>query len=402
MLQDFLYIPSGLPLKEIMPSSLSKYTEDACYFIHKIYEQRVLNIRHREEFVPLKAQYLRKVISERKYTDIRAALLASKVVETDGKYIKGEKCMGYRLGSNWMERKHRKLNISSKRLISSMEKARIRSESHLTDDQKKMLNLLKTIKIINGAEKLIPLSHSRDQLQANRTSISLIEDGLWYLIPDRYGRVHTNITNLSSHLRKALRVSGQPLVEIDIRNSQPFFFGLLLILYFTNRHKLSSYNTPSPPPSLTMRHFPPDVSMYLELVREGVFYSYIADRWEIPLHKMPTFKVSLFSEVFFCENYKVGEKAKLFMQEFPNVYEVIKKIKEKDYKRLAIQLQKIESSFILNKVARAFVDNLPGEFIATIHDSILVNKENKDIVRDIIDLEFRPWGMVPSLKIKEY
>lgn len=52
-----------------------------------------------------------------------------------------------------------------------------------------------------------------------------VNDGCIAFNPeDEFGRrYHSNLTNLRSELRKYLRVDGQPLVQIDISNSQPLF-----------------------------------------------------------------------------------------------------------------------------------------------------------------------------------
>jgi hypothetical protein len=59
------------------------------------------------------------------------------------------------------------------------------------------------------------------------------------------GRLHSNVTGLSSRIFPALRIKGKPLVGYDIANSQPFF------CWITSKKRetlpLSSLKTPFPP-----------------------------------------------------------------------------------------------------------------------------------------------------------
>ena len=44
---------------------------------------------------------------------------------------------------------------------------------------------------------------------------------------DFAGRVHTNFSRLKRELKKHLRIDGQRLMEIDIKNSQPTFLAIV-------------------------------------------------------------------------------------------------------------------------------------------------------------------------------
>src|SRR4051812_26906116 len=76
----------------------------------------------------------------------------------------------------------------------------------------------------------------------------------------------------------------------------------------------------------------------------------------IPGHRRRKFKESFFGGVFFCENRPVTRQAELSRSHFPNVYEVVREIKRKDYRHLAHTLQRVESSLIVNRVARRCMD----------------------------------------------
>jgi hypothetical protein len=228
----------------------------------------------------------------------------------------------------------------------------------------------------------------------------MIRDGQWFFTPDTYGRVHTNLTNLKSRLRGCLSEGSKELKEVDLANSQPFFFGVILITYLLNSTNLTSFNLSLPPhtPSLRCDILPEDVRLYLKLVQEGTLYEHLADRFQIPIANRRAFKVKLFAEVFFCKNSWSTKNSERFAQEFPTAYKVIHDLKSKDYTALSKLLQRVESSFIINKVVRRCMNR--SIFVGTIHDSLLVHDENVPFIQQIIREEFEPWGLCPTTKVK--
>src|SRR5271166_6047671 len=70
--------------------------------------------------------------------------------------------------------------------------------------------------------------------------IQRIKDRDFFSIPDRYGRFHSNLTNLKKTLRPFLRYHGSELVNLDIANSQPMVFCLLLVNLLSNNGKLNN------------------------------------------------------------------------------------------------------------------------------------------------------------------
>ena len=98
-----IYIPSNLDLQDqFSDRDLDKFY----YLIHLIYEQRIL-YKNPEEYIPLKAKYLRMVI--RDYNYYRDILIEKNIIECDGRYIKGKKSLGYKLLPPYSEVKHKQI-----------------------------------------------------------------------------------------------------------------------------------------------------------------------------------------------------------------------------------------------------------------------------------------------------
>src|SRR4029079_314708 len=76
------------------------------------------------------------------------------------------------------------------------------------------------------------------QRSAQVAMIRRIAEADFFAIPDEYGRFHSNLTNLKKTLRPCLRYRGSHLCNLDIANSQPMIFCLLLVNLLSNNGKL--------------------------------------------------------------------------------------------------------------------------------------------------------------------
>jgi hypothetical protein len=174
-----------------------------------------------------------------------------------------------------------------------------------------------------------------------------------------------------------------PLVNLDIRNSQPLIFSILLVRHYGSVHAM-----------------PPDVRQYVELCQAGEFYDHLMAKGGIAAERRPAFKRQFFGHVFFCKNWPETEAAKLFGQWFPNVSALVREQKERDYTALAKNLQRAESDLMIGKVAVRCMNELPRTFIATIYDSILTTPDQADVVQAIMREEFGRVGLSPTIRVE--
>ena len=70
--------------------------------------------------------------------------------------------------------------------------------------------------------------------------IQRIVQGDFFTVADRFSRFHTNLTNLKASLRPFLRYRGSHLVNLDLANSQPMIFCLLLVNLLSNEEQLEN------------------------------------------------------------------------------------------------------------------------------------------------------------------
>ena len=105
-------------------------------------------------------------------------------------------------------------------------------------------------------------------------------------------------------------------------------------------------------------------------------------RLNIPARRRDSFKRLFFSQVFFGKIKTTGRVRELFARDFPTVYKAINDLKRKDYRQLAYLLQAHESKIMIDVICRRILDELPGTFIATIHDSIMTTPDKAEVGQD--------------------
>jgi hypothetical protein len=139
---------------------------------------------------------------------------------------------------------------------------------------------------------------------------------------------------------------------------------------------------------------------FVGLCERGVLYDNLMERLGIPAKRRKGFKRLFFTQVFFGRIKATGRVRELFARDFPTVYQAINDLKQKDYRQLAYLLQAHESKLMIDIICRKILDELPGTFIATIHDSIMTTPDKADEVREIMVREFRRFGLKPTIRLE--
>ena len=292
-----------------------------------------------------------------------------------------------------------------------------------------------------------------------KNAIVHLQDRDWRFTTDPYGRVHHNISSLKRELRRFLTVDGEELAEVDISNSQPLFLGLTYLNWITNGRSLFSLNdqegyfdlhqfkieniesllsssSPSFPNNLhnqsqiiPYRNTIPlrcdfchilnknieeteeerrlsideDAVEYLRLCEEGRLYEFLADQAREDIStskKRGEFKQRCFRDVFYAKKgYRTALQG-LFASQFPSIMEFIDEVKYKDREHLACWMQRVESSFVINRVVKRFREEKPEAFILTIHDSIMAKESDIDAALKVFREEFHALGLHPKLDRK--
>lgn len=203
-----------------------------------------------------------------------------------------------------------------------------------------------------------------NKFKKNELSITNIKVKNIYYKFDSYGRFHSNFTNLKKEIRQEyLKINGEYLQEVDIKNSQPLFFAILL------KKEVPAING--------------DTKRYFELVKDGLLYDDIIANTK----KSRKEAKEMIYKVLFGANGEHKKESRIFQKLYPSVYEYIVEYKEqkKNYKELSYKLMKMESDFIYNKVVGEIIEKFPKLVFFTVHDSIIFPESHKIQIKEIFD-----------------
>ena len=307
--------------------------------------------------------------------------------------VKGHQAYGYRFKDKaYREATFRKVQVTNPKILNRLEKAKnIRYPV-----QRWLIRNLEQVEIADIAEGVLQAAARRSfiekgrkgtirgRIDAYREQVRWIQDKSWHYRFDlRNRRMYSNVANLVRELRAYLRVGGSPLVEIDIKNSQPLFIGLVA------------------------RDAGVDCEKYLRLCEKDL-YQHLADQGGFTRQQV---KEQLMKTALFSSNYAAAQKLpvkRLFDKLFPEMAEFIREQKkgektkgDKPEGKFAIKAQYEESRFIIYSVCERIRKEKPDCWVGTVHDSVLTLPESVEYVISVMRDEFARLGLSPRLEPRE-
>ena len=341
-------------------------------------------------------------------------LIDLNIIQRTGRPIKGQTSYQYNFAPDYLS-KYISLPLNNAKLIRRIEK--VHSTKKTVYGYSEQVKYLKQLTIVYDYTKFLETITDTNKYNSALSSATRILNGnITYSVDDTSGRFHSNITNMKKELRQFLRVNGEPLVNIDIKNSQPFLSTILLtnpkkVAHFTNNSAFSVLLQ-----TLKVSNNE-DVKKYISLVVSGQIYEYLMIKFEdngLILDRSET-KLQML-RIMFARNRspknETNKKARqIFINEFPTVHKTFSKIrgtktgdKFTNFKRFSILLQTIESHLLLKVILKRIKTEMPDTITITIYDSImtgiLTNRANE--VRDIMtdEIEFFV-GYKPTIEIED-
>lgn len=377
------------------------------------------HVRKNDEATPLKMKYIKKMVPQGdKYL---SGLIDIGVIQRSGNASREKHiCYNYQFSEEYKSR-FLSFPLKNASLILRIEKAfekKRKEDSKSIRGKSDQVKYLKKLTISDDFDEFINshFTEGTDQYNSILGSAMRIKNGdIFYTVDNTSGRFHSNLTNLSKDLRPFLRIKGEPLVNIDVKNSQPYLSTIIL----TNPGKVS-HMTNNPAFSLLLQTLQykdtEDIKKYISLVISGQLYEYLMDEFAkggIRLNRSET-KVQVL-RILFARNRapKEGTNRKareIFRANFPTVHRIFSKVRGNhrgdrftSFKRFAILLQRIESFLMLDVILKRIYRELPGVIAVTVHDSIMtgIMTNNVEAVRRIISEELTKFvGFTPQIKIE--
>lgn len=451
-----VHIAKYPPMQYGFKSSLKFTPSKAYYFLSLLTSIPAKNkdLIYEDGWVPINMPILRNGIKDIKsYKDY---LIRTGVIECDEIYVPNEKSYWYRWTDKYRGTElqieevecpyDEKFNLDYKKAEADLEAMPYLSHWFLSNmlaiDNRVLgyaLNICNAKKIgVLGFDFNKTTNKKKDpivQYQSAFYNIDKINHHEYEVhIDDTVHRLHSVITNMHSDYRNFLTYNGEELVNIDIKNSQPYLACAILNPLFWSRDNqlgLTIFNLSDNiiEPflqqelyqsifSFFQKHKLSDFTPYINMVKSGKFYEELANISRVKLGKNISRKEAkiLMFYIFFSSNQGrhtdplINELKKLFSKEiYPAVADLFKIIKtkcksisaDKQHNRLACLLQNIESEIILQRCCKRIWDEANGTIpIFTIHDSIATTKPNLAFVKKVMEEELtKAIGVPPTLDV---
>ncbi len=445
----------------LQPDELA-YTDHIRYLSHLVITRQFVDERCRDRgAATLKSEYLHNVIGRREWKTVKGICQRHDLVTTNGSYVPGERSCAYRLGEAHNGKWHR-VGLTDRALAARWSRWRDRDDAEFWQAATKLSRFRILKRMMKNRDRLtldrvnvrqLCLDHEAQSREAhgwkeyfNETSepfdleklirwremaAEKLWDGEWWKRLCPYGRYYWNVSGLWRHLRPYLRYDGQPMVNIDVKCSQPLFFVLLMMgemdrfssfsPILTSPISLSSSLSslmiengppgPSLPPYIALTYddawgrLKPDIQGFITQVvnPDCDIYEHLgrlagcADDPRTPVKKKSTF------HILYGTNKKTTPYQTAMDTHYPNVMAFIKAYKERHgYESLAQEMQRQESTWMFNQVCKRLTTEHPEIPLFPIHDSLMTLPEHAETVKRTMEEELFRLGVKPQLNVEDY
>ncbi len=210
-----------------------------------------------------------------------------------------------------------------------------------------------------------------------RTTIEIKEEKFRFKRNSTNKRLDTNLTNLSKDLRPFL-IGYDNMSNLDLCNSQPVLF-----------NKMLNEELPNANESLAL-----EIQNYKQNTLGGNWYEALMDMYNVDRDKAK----EIWMKIAYSKNRSYQKEKKIFAQQYPKIYDLIKTIKRKNHSQFAIQLQITESKIFIDEIAKELVSRNIIPY--TLHDGLLVPKEKEQETYDVMAKILKAHlGKVPVISI---
>ena len=110
-----------------------------------------------------------------------------------------------------------------------------------------------------------------------------------------------------------------------------------------------------------------------------------------------------FQYIYSSNKQNFWEEKRLISDAFPSVTRIFKFLKKDDYVLLSHIMQRLESTVIIEVVAKRIAAEKPNLPIFTVHDSISTIPSEVEYVKQLIKAEFNKYlGVAPKLGVERW
>lgn len=444
-----LHIPSAFvkELNKYLKANPPIFKYEILYFyyiVHYILEQQTKNKIEYSQFVPINKEFLKSVTVSNIIEYVKY-LIIGEFIKSDNYYVIGKKSKGYQINPDYLkgvETVEVKTNCKLFDKIINNQRLKKTHQNRLEPFLKIMKDEFMKVELdYQNAEKWVLSQSDEEKRNSYIIALEQIKDKRFRYFNRNLtnNRLDTNLTNLKKEIKQFIVGN---YVNIDLKNSQPFFLSQLLNLISKpqinfininsdNNQQIVRYNKHtntimslffknnliktfgikrvkgvSKIRQIQEKPFLANLSLYTKSVTAGTFYDDFIKSYSNGITrdevKKIMFKV-LFSKNETYDKFKMSipykKEKEIFASVYPFVYESIKMLKENDNVILPVFLQKLESYIFIDCIAKDLVEAniLP----LTIHDSVIVKTEYEAKTIEIINKVFTEnFNVIPTLNIE--
>lgn len=248
---SFIYTPEGFDPQKY-GGALADHPDAARWLLSSLYMRRLLRNYDKDTYINLHSGLLALVMGDMAVVrPVREALVDHGLIECDYEWSQGKKSLGYRIGPVLQDVTWRKFISPSKRFLKRVRKFK----DHLCDHgvtvpvRRHLIDWCRQVTFssaLEGVLSSLPETPYTNCEWANKRAmaahqVEMIRGGYLSFTPAcPYGRFHSNFTSLCGELRRSLTIDDEPLYEIDVTNSQPYFLSMLLLELYLSGGDCSS------------------------------------------------------------------------------------------------------------------------------------------------------------------
>jgi hypothetical protein len=274
------------------------------------------------------------------------------IIECDHIRIYGKKAFGYRLTEKYYTKNKVTYTLTNKKFANGVNIAALKKFDTLPEYVKQQ------------KENLAELTINGRYVSPRLTRRS------------RTGRISNFLTTNKKTIRDTLLYRNtEKLVNLDFSGFHPYLLGIIVcrgLGYISMDEAM-----------------PDDLRDYLENAEQGIVYEYFFDMsgegYADDFDK-DKYKKKFYSGYFFNDKYTVINKSKagkLFKKLYPTIHNFIIENFINKHKTLAFALQVEESNLVVNTIYKQLFEE--GIWAATIHDSVVCLKKDKERVRSLME-----------------
>jgi len=426
--------PIILFIPDLLAQKLDKYLNthppgfkyDIAYFYYIIHYITMEHLRQKDkEYISLNIKYSRPAIISNidKYIKI---LKNGEFIISDNHFIKGEKCLYYKLNLEFLQGIEKVKIQPGCMLFEKIIKLQNNKKAHydrLSPYLQQMKNEFMNIDLdYDAAEKWIFNNVDEDKKYYYLTALYQFKDKRFRFFSRNKtnNRLDTSLTILPKELRQF--ILGDYMI-IDLKNSQPLILSQVIEGIYDNLQTIllcSKFNIDSLRETFGIRVIQGiskshqkqknanlvRLKTFSKSAKNGILYEDFMESYPGKITRDEAKDIMLkvlYSRNVIHNNYKrcipYEAEKKIFASVYPPVYDYVYQLKSKDHTKLPVYLQGMESHVFIDCIAKELVNI--GIVPRTIHDSVIVKKSDLDSALNIIYDVFREqFDTPPPLHIK--